>query len=170
MRVGNRTNRALYKENTRPRQLKGYLALSGLEGALERIANDVPRLRAQAAFDTLVPDDIRLNCDLILFRDGDLNIYTPHPVWASWLRNRRERLIHGFREARVEIRSIRVLVAPRPEVGIREAPEKPQKPTQSAAHSVHMGASTVSNPDLANALERLAKRLKICSGETSDQN
>ncbi|KAA3632516.1 MAG: DUF721 domain-containing protein, partial [Proteobacteria bacterium] len=107
-----RFNASLYKENTRPRQLRGYLAYSGLDAALDRVADTVPTLHARRTFEALVPEEIHRECEIVLFRDGELSVYAGRSAVASWLRNRHRRLLTGFAEKRIEIKKLTFYVSP----------------------------------------------------------
>lgn len=155
-----RSNGSLYKENTRPRQLRGYLAFCGLDNALNRVADGVATAGARRAFETLVPEEIHRECDTILFRDGELCVYAHRSDLAGWLRNRQERLARGFVDNGIAVKRIKVVVSPRGAVSPVRPVEKPLAPTPGSARVVLSGARSVSDPGLKAALTRLALRLE----------
>lgn len=153
-------NVPLYRENGRPRQLRGYLAYLGLDGLMDRLADDISTERARHAFEASVPPHIHAACELLLFRDGELAIYVPEGAWASWLRNRQDRIVAALAEHRVKVARLRLVVTP----GAATIPERPvarpTPPPPDAARLVRDAAASVTDRKLGNALERLARRLE----------
>lgn len=157
----------LYRENTRPRQLRGYLAFCGLDGALDRLADDVANARARRAFHALVPEAVAEACELLLFRDGELCLYVHQGAWATWLRNRAERLVEGLREQRTGVSRLRVVVAPRGAAALERPVEKPVPPSADAPALVQKSAAMATDPDLKRSLDRLARRLAKCREDSN---
>lgn len=155
-----RSNSALYKENTRPRQIRGYLAFCGLDDALKRVADSVATVGARRTFESLVPEEIHGECDTILFRDGEFCVYAHRSDLAGWLRNRQERLERGFAENGIAVRRIKVVVSPRGGAAPARPVDKPLAPASGTARVVLSGARAVSHPGLKAALTRLAMRLE----------
>ncbi len=172
MSTRHRVNLSLYRENSRPRQLRGYLALAGLDGAVERLADDVASVRARRAFQALVPPDVAAGCETLLFRDGELCLYVHQGAWASWLRGRSERLLTGLQARSAGVKRLRVVVAPRGAVNGRRPVDKPLPPSEEAPTLVRQSAEAVTNPALKASLGRLAQRLAAVrdAGDSGDEN
>lgn len=159
MSTRHRVNFSLYRENTRPRQLRGYLALAGLDGAVDRLADEVTNLRARRAFSAAVPAHVAAECETLLFRDGELCLYVQQGAWASWLRGRSERILGQIQSAGAAVKRVRVVVAPRGAVSGRRPVDRPLLPGAEAPTLVRQVAETVTNPELKASLGRLAQRL-----------
>ena len=87
-----KSNASLYKQNRRPRQLRGYLAFSGVDQLMARIAAPHLDEHGRRLFSTLVPPEMLAQTETILFADGVFTIYTEHAQWANWARSRARRL------------------------------------------------------------------------------
>ena len=159
MSAKSRVNYSLYRENSRPRQLRGYLAFCGLQGALDRLADEVTTRRAQSAFESIVPAEISGACEVLLFRDGELCIFARQGAWANWLRNRHTRLMDGFTGHGIRLSRLTVVVAPHNAVDHTRAVEKPLPPSADAGRLLRQRAVDTTSPRLKSALERLATRL-----------
>jgi len=124
---------------------------------MDRLADDVSTARARHAFEASVPPHIHAACEILLFRDGELAIYVPRGAWASWLRNRQDRIVAALAERRVNVARLRAPPA-RPV-------NQPAPPPPDAARLVRDAAANVTDKKLGNALERLANRLEASAGD-----
>ncbi len=127
---------------------------------MDQLADELSNERARRAFFDLVPAEIAAECTVLLFRNGELRLYARRAAWATWLRNRGERLREGFADRRLAIARVTVRVAPRTEQPADRPLAKPLPPDASAAPLLRGSARSVRHPDLKLALERLARRLE----------
>jgi hypothetical protein len=160
MSTRRKTNFSLYRENARPRQLRGYLAYCGLEGALDRLADEVSTVRARRAFLEAVPADVGESCEVLLFKDGEFRIHADKPGVASWLRNRQQRIVDALRERHVGVNRLRLVVSPSTRFEVLRPVAKPDRPPPDAAKLIRESASHVTHSSLKKALARLADRLE----------
>ncbi len=154
-------NSELYKQNRRPRQLRGYLAFSGVDQLMSKIAQPHLDEHARRTFSTLVPDGMRAAMETLLFADGTFTVYTGHAQWASWVRGRSRRLRDGLNAAGLEVRAVRAVVCPTGgELHRRPAPDRPQQPPASTPELLRGGAAGAASDGLREALNRLAERIE----------
>lgn len=146
----------------RLRRLKGYLAYCGSE-QLKRLAPEWETRRCGYAFREYCPPRVHENCRLLLFRNGELVIYTDQAHWATWLRNRQERLQRELCERGVVVERIRIVNCPRIDAGPRGRADAPPRPPADAARLVGKVSESISDAGLRSALERLSKRLHAAS-------
>lgn len=127
---------------------------------MDRLADDVSTARARHAFEASVPPHIHAACEILLFRDGELAIYVPRGAWASWLRNRQDRIVAALAERRVNVARLRLVVTPGAAAPPARPVNQPAPPPPDAARLVRDAAANVTDKKLGNALERLANRLE----------
>ena len=149
-------NGPLYKQNRRPRQLRGYLAVGGIDQLLEKISTPPLDEHCRRLFSTLIPAEMRDQTETILFADGILTVYTGQSHWATWARNRSRRLVEGLRAGGVRVRELKVVVCPAGSVQAVRPAERPDRPPSEAPDLLRQRASDVSSEELKQALDRLA--------------
>ncbi len=153
-------NNPLYKQNRRPRQLRGYLAFSGVDQLLARIAAPHLDEHARRLFSTQIPAEMRTEVQTLLFSDGTFTVYTGHAHWASWARNRARRLADSLRAGGVEACELRVVMCPAGRADTRAPVERPRKAPESAPQLLRQRAASTHGDDLKDALNRLANRIE----------
>ena len=143
----------------RLRALRGYMAYCGLNNKLDQLASSYDTKAIVSEFEKLVPEHISKNCTLLLFRSGELKIYTSSSQWASWLHNRKERISNQLNNKRFSVLNLQIHNSPGLQnFGQRET-NKPDRPSNEAAGIVRNSAQTIENDPLKKSLQRLADRL-----------
>ena len=158
-------NSALYKQNRRPRQLRGYLAFGGMDRLMEKIASPPLDEHGRRLFSTLIPADMRGQAETILFADGIFAVYTERPHWANWVRNRSQRLTDSLLAGGVRIRELRVVMCPARGAGAPRPVDKPVAPPREAPALLRQRAADAASGELKSALERLADGIESRGGK-----
>ncbi len=141
------------------RELRGYLSYCGLDSQLNRLAGEFEQQECLAVFREQVPPELAQNSMLLLFRTGELCVYTSHSNWASWLRSRQQRLVLAFKSRDLRVFRLKIVTTPLLAPRAGRQVDKPLKPPPAAAKVVLKTSEGISDPALKASLERLARRL-----------
>ncbi len=133
---------------------------------LDQVGNSDPlsltqRVRKLVLFERQVlaclPQELAVHCQVAGVRDGSLRLVTDSPSWAARLRFQEPLLIKALAGlGQRETRRIQVKVAPKEQP--RSLPTHTFKMTADNARLLEQTARAISDPNLAQALLRLAKR------------
>lgn len=137
----------------RPRRLRQLLRHSQ---GLEKIFREV-RLQHQVLADVqaLLAPAIAAHCVAAQITRQNLVLHTDSPAWATRLRFLTPQLLSQLRGRYPGLASIRLHLLPQ-----NAAKPTPKRPPRHSAHGgelIRAGAATVADPDLRDALERLAE-------------
>lgn len=146
-----------------PRSLRNYLS----DDMFEQLGRELNWLRAlERAWSERVPVPLVLYTRPISYRAGRLLVQAASSLWASRLRQQRERLIEALRRDAVftEIAELRVRVAPLAECVDTERNRGANEPTlrlsAASAALIQALADDIADPGLKAALRRLGGRAK----------
>ena len=143
----------------RLRALRGYMAYSGLNNKLDQLASVYDTKAIVFEFEKLVPEHISKNCTLLLFRSGELKVYTSSSQWANWLHNRKERIFNHLNNKRFSILNLQIHNSPGLQNFGKRDTNKPDRPSKKAAGIVRNSAQNIEHDPLKKSLQRLAYRL-----------
>lgn len=122
--------------------------------------------RVERALQSVLPVELRGHARLGRLTDTELRVQVDSPVWHTRLRYLLPQLLpHLNRLARTRLQSIDCVTRPFPAgVGARsdDKPKKgkgPLRPDASTARDLSQAARSIDDPDLSNALQRLADTL-----------
>jgi hypothetical protein len=105
-----------------------------------------------------LPAPLHLHCPAAHVQEGQLVLYTDSPAWVMRLRFSSPQLLEGLRKTVPNLRGVRVRVQLAQPVRQRQR-RRPTLP-QSARDLLRETASSVDNPKLRAALERLSQSAK----------
>ena len=141
------------------RQVKGYLGFCGADASLQQLASELETRLAEKQLARMIPAELFQDCNVLLFKNRKLFIYSPKPECTSWLRNRQLRLCEQLRAAGIKIAEIRPITTPRAcRAGVQKTMTSRSAP-KNAARVVADGANCIENPELRASLMRLSERL-----------
>lgn len=144
------------KRPTGPRPIASLLGSTALGGVVEEARSGD---RVLAALRRALPADLAAHLSAAHLRDATLIVVADGPAWATRLRFLEPELKAALdaRTRRV-VRRVTVRVGPPPAAPRAPGP-KPSRPLSAAARAaLEAGAEQVTDPRLAAALRRLARR------------
>lgn len=109
-----------------------------------------------ARLQQLLPQPMAQHCSVATLDRSRLVIVTSSPVWATRLRLLQPKIIHAFRDFRINSVTAQVIPANEPEPA--PAPRPRQAPSPEAARLLSELADSASDPHLKRALRHLATR------------
>jgi hypothetical protein len=144
------------KRPTGPRPIASLLGSTALGGVVEEARSGD---RVLAALRRALPADLATHLSAAHLRDATLIVVADGPAWATRLRFLEPELKAAL-DARTRriVRRVAVRVGP-PPIAPRAPGPKPSRPLSEAARAaLEAGALKVTDPKLAAALRRLARR------------
>jgi hypothetical protein len=142
------------------KRVRTYLP-GGLASALARHADETVRLRT--VWQAQVPEPLASHAHPVRYAAGLLFIHIDTPAWASRLRQQQSALMANLRRDPMlrDLADIRLKVVPTE--GSASAPKAAPKPSRlstKAAGLIDRAADGISDPQLRDALKRLAHRVE----------
>jgi len=126
---------------------------------LRQIAQGAAELKPfQRAWNNIVPNPANNFIHPAFFRDGRLTVWVHSPVWANWIRHRQSQIIDRIRARGLpEVHTLLARISP--EHRATSVSER-EIPSARTGEIIHNAGQSIANPELRNALERLAQTLK----------
>lgn len=143
-----------------PRSINSLLTDSNwiLQQATRDTAELKPILRAwhnilpKPAYDYIHP---------VLFRDGKLTVWVHSPVWANWIRHRRNCIISLIHEQGLsKVHTLAIRNCPQQSTNTKRALPARQFPNKAVSQIVERTAQGIADPELRSSLQRLVRTLK----------
>jgi hypothetical protein len=114
----------------------------------------------QQLWSRAAPEYLLQICSVRQFHDNRLVLQVSSPIWVSRIRQQESSLIRHLRQTRefAGLTTIKLEVVPR-QVSVKRKRRKPQRPglSKQARSCLSTAASQVSDPELREALQRLAE-------------
>lgn len=140
-----------------PKRLRAYFP-GDLARAAGRQADETVRLRA--AWQARVPDPLGGHTHPVRYLDGVLYIHVDTSAWLSRLRQQQTALVAGLRRDPLlrDLKELRMRVVPRESPRSVAPKRSASRLSPSAAAQIERSAEGIANPELREALKRLAQR------------
>lgn len=143
---------------SKPRAIVQFLATPGPDAIDATIERGRQLLRLWQRMQPLLDAELASHCQLLNFRNGMLIMACDSTAWATRLRYQIPTLLKMVREitGQEALQDIRIKIQP---VSQKPAPQsrKPAAITSHGAYCLKQCASTITDPALRRALERLAQ-------------
>jgi hypothetical protein len=141
-----------------PKPLRAYFP-GGLTNATSRHAGESARLKN--AWHSHIPAPLASHAHPVRYADGVLYVHVDTPAWASRMRQQVAALMTSLRRdsAMRDLKEIRTRVVPLdPDGRAGVSQQSPSRLSAGAAAQIARAADDVTDPQLREALKRLARR------------